>query len=410
MKNRRVLYLCGQAPWLRNGGSMLRNFWMIETLAKMYTVDLVVADEPGAIPAAFGAIVDDYAAFPRSEAQRRGIGRLLGAARPGASSLTAGWTTPALRDYVTERVGRYAYAAIQVDLPMIGALPRRDAIPIVYNAHNCESALLTRRAATEALPSAALLRIDARRVRRQERTLIDRAGLVAVCSRSDRNDFARFAPAILDKSAIVPNGVDVDGYAAVHAQPGDPHVVLVTGSMDWRPNILGLRWFLQTGLAVLRARFPSVVVRVAGRMKPELVAELRGYPGLDVVANPESMDPLLAAATVVAVPIVASSGTRLRILEAWAAGRPVVTTTAGAFGLSGRSEEALLVRDDAREFADALAALLESPKARADLVAVSDQVVMRYDWMRVGARLLRAYDGLLNGDRAFAPPGYAAQS
>ena len=54
--------------------------------------------------------------------------------------LTAGWTNLALREHVANRLGRYPYAAIQVDLPMMGALPRRDAIPIVYNAHNCGTA------------------------------------------------------------------------------------------------------------------------------------------------------------------------------------------------------------------------------------------------------------------------------
>ena len=73
-------------------------------------------------------------------------------------------------------MGRYPYAAIQVDLPMWSALPRRDAIPIVYNAHNCTSALLSRRAKTEPPHVSAALLIDAMRVRRQERALIDRSG------------------------------------------------------------------------------------------------------------------------------------------------------------------------------------------------------------------------------------------
>lgn len=392
MKRARVLYLCNQAPWLRNGGSMLRNYWMIDALAKRFVVDVVVADEPGPMPAEFAALIDDYACFPRAGGGRSRAGRMLRVARPGNSSLTAGWTGPAMREYVANRLGRYPYIAIQLDLPMLHALPRRDAIPIAYNAHNCESALLARRAATEPPHVGALLRIDALRVRTQERALIARAALVAVCAESDLADFERFAPGVRAKAAIVPNGVDVRQYAPVRAQPCEPRTVLITGSMDWRPNVLGLRWFLRRGLERLRARMPGVVVRVAGRMDAALVDELMRYPNVEVVPNPLSMEPLLGRATVVAAPIVASSGTRLRILEAWAAGRPVVTTPAGAFGLECTSGRELVVANDPARFADALADLIESEARREALVTAAGERVKAFDWPRIGAGLLGAYE------------------
>jgi hypothetical protein len=291
MIKERLLYLCGAAPWLRNGGSMLRNYWMIDALAKRYAVDLVVADEPGPIPDAFAAIVDHYACFPRTAAERSGIGRIVRSVAPGESALTAGWTSMALREHVANRLGQFPYTAIQLDLPMHAALPRRDGIPIVYNAHNCESALLRRRARTEAPHVATALALDALRVERQERSLIARAALVAVCAQSDLVDFQRFAPGVREKAAIVPNGVDVSQYALLPEVPTEPGVVLITGSMDWRPNVLGLRWFLQHGLAQLKRRAPGTIVRVAGRMSPELVAELRRHPGVEAVPNPESMEP-----------------------------------------------------------------------------------------------------------------------
>jgi polysaccharide biosynthesis protein PslH len=392
VKHGRILYLCAQAPWFRNGGSMLRNYWMIDALASNYAVDLVVADEPGQIPSTFASLVDDYACFQRTGAERRGLRRMVRAAVPGESTLTAGWTSAALREYVADRLGRHPYAAIQVDLPMLAALPRRDAIPIVYNAHNCESALLSRRARTERPHVAAMLAIDALRVRGQERALINRAALVAMCAEDDLADFERFVPGVRAKTAIVPNGVDVQSHAAVRAARSERRTVLVTGSMDWRPNVLGLRWFLHKALPHLRARVPDVIVRVAGRMEPALVAELRRHPNVEAVPNPVSMEPHLAAATVIAAPIVASSGTRLRILEAWAADRPVVTTTAGAFGLECLSGRELMMRDDPVAFAETIAAMLESPELNASLVAAAKTRVESYDWRHIGARLRGAYE------------------
>ena len=391
MAKPRVLFLCGQAPWLRNGGALLRNYWMIHALAQRYAVDLVVADEPGAIPADFAAIIDDYASFPRGTNVRGGFGRLARAVLPGESTLTAGWASPALREYVANRLGRFPYVAIQTDLPMRSALPRLDAIPIVYNAHNCESALLSRRAVTESPPARVALMFDAMRVRRQERALIDRAALVATCAEQDLSDFERFVPGVRAKAAIVANGVDLAHYAPIRLATPDPCTVLITGSMDWRPNVLGLRWFLRSALPRLRAIIPFVVVRVAGRMSPALEAELQRYPNVEAVANPVSMDEHLAAATVVAAPIVASSGTRLRILEAWAAGRPVITTTPGAFGLNCRPGHELMVRDEPLEFADALAGLLSSEGARYMLVTAANARVVDYDWRSIGSELLTAY-------------------
>lgn len=392
VKKPRVLYLCNQAPWLRNGGSMLRNYWMIDALAKRFVVDMVVADEPGPMPAEFAALIDDYACFPRVAGGRSTAGRMLRVARPGNSTLTAGWTGPAMREHVANRLGRHPYAAIQVDLPMLHALPRLDAIPIAYNAHNCESALLARRAAAEPPHIAAMLRFDALRVRTQERVLIARSSLVAACAESDLVDFERFAPGVRAKAAIIPNGVDVRQYAAVRTQPSEPRTVLITGSMDWRPNVLGLRWFLRRGLGRLRARVPDVIVRVAGRMNAALVAELMRYPNVQAVQNPPSMEPLLGRATVVAAPIVASSGTRLRILEAWAAGRPVVTTPAGAFGLECTPGRELMVADQPELFADALAELIGSAARREALVAAAVERVKPFDWPCIGAGLLAAYD------------------
>jgi glycosyltransferase involved in cell wall biosynthesis len=398
MNKRRVMVLCGQAPWPRNGGALLRNYWMIDALRKQYAVDLVVADEATPIPPDFAAVIDDYACFPRRPHERGGISRLVRAALPGESSLTAGWTSPELREYVADRLGRYPYAAIQSDLAMHAALPRRDAIPIVYNAHNCESALLTRRASNEPPHIAAALLLDAGRVRRLERALITRAGLVAVCAESDLLDFEKFVPGVRAKAAIVPNGVDIERYRGVGYATPEPCTVLITGSMDWRPNVLGLRWFIRTVLPRLRDALPNVVVRVAGRMEPALIEELRPISNLEVAPNPPSMDPHLGDATVVVAPIIASSGTRLRILEAWAAKRPVLTTTPGAFGLDCTTDEELVIRDEPAAFTDALVRMLESDAMRAGLVERASQRVKRYEWREIGNELRAAY-ARLSGER-----------
>jgi glycosyltransferase involved in cell wall biosynthesis len=396
----RLLYLCGQSPWLCNGGSLLRNYWMIRALSSRFAIDLVTSSEPEEpMPGSFAALLDQYACFPREPRTSSGFGRIAQAARRGESSLTAGWVTPAMRDYVADRLGRYPYAAIQADLPMQAALPHRDTIPIVYNAHNCESELLRRRAANEPPHLALPIAIDAVRVRRIEGALVARSRLVAACAELDIRDFEQFCPNVRAKAAVVPNGVNVEGYAAVRDAKPDPDTILITGSMDWRPNLLGLHWFLRESLPHLRGCAPNLKIRIAGRMHPSLVRDLEKYANVEAVPNPASMEKHLAEASVIAAPIVASSGTRLRILEAWAAGRPVVTTRPGASGLEYEEGRELIVRDNAKEFAEAIARVA-SVRPLADwLVENALARIGRYDWGTIGEGLLESYERVVS-----APP------
>lgn len=395
MSKPRVLYLCGRSPWPRNGGALLRNYWMIDALSKKYSVDLVTADQPQeSMPESFARLVDTYRCFPRSEGSSRALTRVLDAAHPGSSTVTAGWTNAAMFDYVSELVGRSPFAAIQVDLPLAAVLPRRDAIPIVYNAHNCEAQLLRRRSSTEPLHRALLLRADAMRVRRIERELVHRAALITVCSEQDLSDFERFCPNVRSKAVIVPNGVDMKQYEALRTVRPQPHAILITGSMDWRPNLLGLRWFLREVLPIVRRLTPQATVTVAGRMTPDVVREVQRSLHVRAVANPESMDPHLSAACVVVAPVLTSSGTRLRILEAWAAGRPVVTTSAGAFGLKYTQGIEMLVGDSPQLFAQNIERVINEPRLSEYLAAHAAVAAATYDWSTIGSTLRTAYEPL----------------
>jgi len=151
------------------------------------------------------------------------------------------------------------------------------------------------------------------------------------------------------------------------------------------------RWFLAESLPRLRHLAPDVQVRVAGRMSPDLERELR-LAGVEAIANPVTMEEHLARASVVAAPIVGSSGTRLRILEAWASGRPAVTTKAGAFGLGYEDERELIVRDNPLRFAEAIARVLGSRATAESLARHAAKQLARYDWRAIGDDLLEAYE------------------
>lgn len=399
MSKPRLLYICGQAPWRRDVGAMVRNYWMIVALSEAYAVDLVTGDIERQVPDEFAAKIDDYAAFPRSASDLSGVGRIARAVSRDGSSLTAGWTNSALRDYVAERVGRYPYAAIQLDLQMQAALPRRDAIPIIYNAHNCESTLMKRHASMEKPYLSPLQTLDSLKVRAIERQLIGRSSLVLACNECDVHDFEDVAPSMRYKFAIIPNGVETARYVTARESLPQLNTILITGPMDQRGNQAGLRWFLQSILPHVREAIPNVTVRVVARMKPALVEELRGVANVEIYSNEDSGIEHLTAAAAVAVPLVTrNSVASSAILEAWAAGRPVITTSAGAYGIDYEDGRELLVREHPAAFADGIVRILNDPALRGDLVANGTRRSEALDWHVIGTRLRDVYARRLDGD------------
>jgi glycosyltransferase involved in cell wall biosynthesis len=390
-----LLYLCLEDPWLLNAGGLIRNYWLIRALAERFAVDVITAG------AAEGPVAPDFAArcasirrFPAPSTARR----IVRALAPGGTLFTSGGVSRAMRDGVARLLAEKEYAAIALDLNMIDALPPRCNIPLIYNGHNCETALLRRRASREGSAlRRAVTAFDAMRLRPIEARVIEAATLIAACSREDVDDFAALHPGARDKSIVVPNGVDVASYAQAARGVPAPGRILVTGSFDWHPNRMGLRWFLRDVLAHLEPQLTAgtLHVRVAGRMNDALAAEIDAIPGASAAPNVPDMRDELASAEMVVAPILASSGTRLRILEAWAAGRPVVTTSHGAFGLPYADGVDLIVRDGERAFAEGVATLAADPELRRRIRAAGRRRADAFDWGNVAQALLEGCEARL---------------
>ena len=386
----RLLYLCLENPWHLNAGGLIRNYWLIRALADRFDVDLVTGGDPRTpIPPDFDVLCASIHRYPAPGT----FGRLVRAIHPRETLFTAGSVSRSMRVAVAGLLRRFPYAAIVLDLNMIGAIPAHCTVPLVYNAHNCETALLRRRWRTEtSLARRLATALDAARLRPIEAQVIERAVLIAACSSADVEDLGALARIARAKSVVVPNGVDTARYAALSTVRPEPGTVLVTGSFDWHPNRIGLRWFLREVVPALRlfAAAEPLSVRIAGRMDAAFAAEIDAVPGVRAAPNVPDMRDELGRAQIVAAPILASSGTRLRILEAWAAARPVVTTPEGALGLVHHDGTDLLVRAGAAPFAQAIAELLREPERRAALAAAGLRRASAYDWRGIGNDLLDA--------------------
>jgi glycosyltransferase involved in cell wall biosynthesis len=392
----RLLFISRRLPWPLHGGAALRNYWTLVALSNRYVVDVFATVDGRQAEARLPLDLGTAAVF-RRPSDFSLVRRVADSLLAGVPFFAAGQVPEAMRSAVRHAVTSRQYCAAHVaELAAALALPRDLRIPVIYDAHNCEYQLLRRRAGTEAWPLRPLILAEAHRVFRLERSVLRRAKLVTATSRQDVDDLARIAPEIRARTVVVPNGVDVNAYAECRSRSPRPGTLLATGSFCWRPNYQGLQWFLREVLPTLRSRRGEVEVRVAGRMTETQARDLARLPGVRPVPNPEDVRPELARAQVVLVPVLASSGTRLRITEAWAAGRPVVTTTAGALGidvsLAGR---ALLVADCPEGFAGSIRLLLDDPTLWQRVREAGLQQAAACDWTRVGHRLLEWHDSVL---------------
>jgi glycosyltransferase involved in cell wall biosynthesis len=392
-----ILYVCQHNPWHLDGGALIRNYWLISALATRYRVHLVTAGDPGEpVPADFAAVCASIDRFARPTSP---FFRLRQTLRPGSTFFLSGIVTAAMRTFVRKNVRHGSYAFAMLDFQMLDAIDGT-GLRYVYNAHNTEYLLLERRIELEkGVLQRAFVRFDATRLKPIERRVVRDALAILACSSEDASELVALAPQAREKTFVVPNGVDVSRYAGTFATPPQAQkpTILVTGRFDWRPNRVGLEWFVADVLPRLRERLGTGTfeVRVAGRMSPEQERELRALADVVPARNPADMRDELARAHIVAAAILASSGTRLRILEAWAAGRPVVTTPAGAFGLPHTSGEELFAVEGPGAFADAIALLLRDDSVRETMRRRARERVAAFDWTQIGDRFLAECGPLL---------------
>ena len=151
--------------------------------------------------------------------------------------------------------------------------------------------------------------------------------------------------------------------------------VMFLGSMDWMPNQDGVSWFVREVWPAVLARHPQATFHIVGRSPPAEIRALSAIPGVTVVGGVPDVRPHLAEASVVVVPLLVGGGTRLKIYEAMAMGRAVVSTAIGAEGLPVRPGEHYLAADDPASFAAAVCELLASPELRQRIGQTADRFV-----------------------------------
>jgi glycosyltransferase involved in cell wall biosynthesis len=251
--------------------------------------------------------------------------------------------------------------------------------PLILFEHNVEYMIWRRLAALERRPwRRALLELEWRKMRRAERASCTAADLTVAVSEDDRERLEKLAPAA--HCTAIRTGVDT-----AYFSPGDaietPHHLVFTGSMDWFPNEDAILYFADSILPRIRSQLPEVTLAVVGRNPSARLLAAARRAGIVVTGTVDDVRPFVGEAAVYVVPLRAGGGTRLKIFEALAMGKAVVSTTVGAEGLAVTNGHDIAIADDPDAFATSVAELLRDPARRRTLGRAGRELVeSRYSW------------------------------
>jgi glycosyltransferase involved in cell wall biosynthesis len=269
-------------------------------------------------------------------------------------------------------------------------VPRTD-VPCVLNRHKVDTLYYKSVYERDGRIKKFRWQNDLVRLYRAERRARRRYHGHVMCSRVDLNRLIAIAGRA--PARVVPNGVDLDFFQPAPSEAGDRRTLVFVGTMDYPPNIDAARWFAAEIWPLLRQKAPDVEALFVGhRPAPEVLA-LGETPGITVTGGVDDVRPYLRDASAVIVPVRIGEGTRLKILEAMAMERPVISTRTGAEGLRVKDGGHLHLARDESEFITRTLSVLVDPAEAAEIAAAGRRLVLeRYGWDVIAAELLDFYD------------------
>ena len=264
-----------------------------------------------------------------------------------------------------------------------GVIPWDWPTPKVLFTHNVEGTIWRRHYEVAASPLwKAISWLEWRRMDAAERRYLRLADRVLTVSEADRDAFSPFVEP--GKLTVIPTGVDVDYFQAMPVEEAANSLVFI-GSMDWLPNEDAILYFADSILPLVKQQIPEVSLEVVGRSPSrKLLALAEREKSMRLTGWVEDIRPFVARGSVCIVPLRIGGGTRLKIFEAMAMSKAVVSTSVGAEGLPVRAGENILLADAPRDFADSVVSLLRDSNERRRLGTSARTLVQeKYSWRKV---------------------------
>ena len=377
----RILVVTPSIPYPPNWGFGIRVYQFLKHLSRTHQVSLLCYAHPGeeAKIAALQKICHAVHTAPaplNHQADKR-VAQLFSLLSPRSFS-TGSLRTPAMQALLTRLLEIEKYDIVQIESSQLGSYPFGTQPVLVVDEHNLEYELLYRMYQTERSPLRRLYNwMEYAKFKREEQHCWQKADACILTSEREQQILNAQMPA--KPTHVAPNGVDVE-YFQPSPEPVDLNSLVFTGLISYRPNTDAVLFFVHEVLPhIVKAR-PEAVFSIVGMGPPDEVLRLAG-PNVKVTGEVPDVRPYIQNASIFVVPLRMGSGTRLKVLEGLAMGKPMVSTRLGCEGIEVRDGEHLLMEDDPQAFAQAVVRLMEDRELSARLGTAGRALVeQNYSW------------------------------
>lgn len=399
----KILLLTPDLPYPSESGAAIRNIGIIRGLVEAgYMLTLVSFAErpPDRASNPLFQLCESVhtVATPSHGKLKRVAGLLLSRRADMEFRLASADFESALRGILRDRTfDLIQFSGIEMGCYLPAIHDRKKNAKVIYDALNAEAALQRMvaqvdREEVRRLPAALYSAIQSRRLARFERAICRSVDATIAVSEEDRAFLVHHGGAPV---YVMANGIRASAYAPPTGNIRERRQLVFSGKMDYRPNVDAVEWFYRAVFPQARLEFPDCKLVIVGRNPHRRLRMLADDKYVQVTGWVESVEQFLHSATIYVAPLRMGSGTRLKILQAMAAGCAVVSTSIGAAGLHDDVRDALILADGADSFARAITQLLEDDNRRRELGARAQaQVAQHYDWAALMPRLLSAYGEL----------------
>lgn len=393
----KVLFLAHRIPFPPDKGDKIRAFHILKRLSEQHEVWLGAGvDDPADRLIERAKLPCHHACLPPLKPARRALNMLGGLATDAPLSVArfrhpqlARWVNRVLGEVRPDLVFVYSSAMAQY---VLGRIPPQGRLVVDFVDADAEK--WRAYAAKARGPRAALYAREFQTLRAYEGQVLAEADAGLLVSDTERRLLGAMHPADAHKLRIMPNGVDTDFFSPAGA--GDGCSLVMTGRMDYAPNVDAALWFAEEILPRVRLRRPDAVFRIVGAAPTLAVRALARRPGVEVTGAVPDVRPYLAQAAAVVAPLRIARGIQNKVLEGMAAGRPVIATPDALDGIGAAPGLEVLTASDAQGFALAACAVLNG-RAPGDLGERARRYVLsHHQW---GAQLGRL-DEVMFGSRS----------
>ena len=397
----KILFLSPTVPFPLTDGGRIRVFNLLKQIAQKSEVTLLALEtqptdaEGVAQLQQLGIqvhLVPNAPTLPRLS-----LGTLTNAFFKRQPITVARYDLPAYRQKFRELIATDTFDLVHYEMFHTAQFQTETDLPSVLSQQNVDSAIWRRLCGETVNPFYKFAYWTQQLAfQRYERVLSPKFDAVTCTSDIDAAVFQQHCAE--DVIEIIPNGVDVAHYQPDFSAEAPAHLIYI-GSMDWYPNEDAVDFFADEVLPRIQERVSDVKFSIVGGNPSARVQKLAEKEGIVVTGRVPEIKPYFAEATVFVVPLRIGSGTRLKILEALAMGKAIVSTSVGAEGLDLKDGEEIFIADESTAFADAVTRLLTDPTLRRRIGENGRARVERdYDWRSIGEKLHTLYESLIKMD------------